>query len=104
MSGASHVANKQSKIPIIQGELAPLKNIKADGNVEINTKLPLILITAHMETFGLVNVSCLRADDFKNRNYVLDLSALVGQKLGSSCEENFKCGILTLNFNRFNSS
>lgn len=58
VSGASHVANKQSKIPIIQGELAPTKNVKADGNVEINTKLPLIIITAHLETFGLVNVSC----------------------------------------------
>lgn len=55
VSGASHVANKQSKIPIIQGELAPTKNVKADGNVEINTKLPLIIITAHLETFGLVN-------------------------------------------------
>lgn len=57
VSGASHAASKQSKIPIIQGELAPTKNVKADGNIEINTKLPLILITAHMETFGLVNVS-----------------------------------------------
>lgn len=56
-SGARHSPNRQSKIPIIQGELAPTKNIKADGSIEINTKLPMILITAHMETFGLVNVS-----------------------------------------------
>lgn len=62
MTGANHVANKQSKIPIIQGELAPLKNLKnvdvnGNINVEANSKLPLIIITAHMDTFGLIHVS-----------------------------------------------
>lgn len=61
VSGATHAANKQSKIPIIQGELAPLKNLKnseigGNINVEANNKLPLIIVTAHMNTFGLINV------------------------------------------------
>lgn len=51
ISGASHVVNKQSKIPIIQGELAPLKN----KNTEADSKVPLIIITAHLDTFGLIN-------------------------------------------------
>ncbi|XP_059608640.1 BOS complex subunit NCLN [Phlebotomus argentipes] len=62
VSGASHTANKQSKIPIIQGELAPAAAMhKAPGDstrgntVEINPKLPLIIITAHLDTFGLLN-------------------------------------------------
>ena len=56
VSGASHVANKQSKIPVIQGELAPLKNLKPT-DAEINSKLPLIIVVAHLNTFGLYNVS-----------------------------------------------
>lgn len=51
ISGASHVVNKQSKIPIIQGELAPMKN----KNTEADSKVPLIIITAHLDTFGLIN-------------------------------------------------
>lgn len=51
ISGASHIVNKQSKIPIIQGELAPMKN----KNTEADSKVPLIIITAHLDTFGLVN-------------------------------------------------
>lgn len=61
VSGATHAANKQSKLPIIHGELAPVRNLKNGGdaiaNTEINNKLPLIIVTAHMDTFGLVNVS-----------------------------------------------
>lgn len=60
VSGATHTANKQSKIPIIQGELAPIKNYKnaADnsGNLDAINKLPLIIISAHINTFGLIDV------------------------------------------------
>lgn len=52
VSGTSHNANKQSKIPILQGELTPTsKHKSADGD----SKLPLIILTAHLDTFGLVN-------------------------------------------------
>ncbi|XP_055852023.1 BOS complex subunit NCLN isoform X1 [Episyrphus balteatus] len=61
VSGASHAASKQSKIPIIQGELAPTKNMKA-AEIEVNTKLPLIIITSHLNTFGLYNDYPLNAD------------------------------------------
>jgi hypothetical protein len=51
ISGASHVINKQSKIPIIQGELAPIKSMnKMDDN-----KTPIIPLVAHLDTFGLIN-------------------------------------------------
>lgn len=57
VTGATHVANKQSKLPIIHGELAPLRSSKnGDANTEINNKLPLIIVTAHMDTFGLIHV------------------------------------------------
>ncbi|XP_058057973.1 BOS complex subunit ncln [Anopheles bellator] len=59
VSGASHAINKQSKIPIIQGELAPNKPGKthdADG------KLPLIIVTAHLDTFGLTNTRQSNSD------------------------------------------
>lgn len=50
-SGASNAANKQSKIPIIQGELVkPLSKV-----TEADAKLPLILVVAHLDTFGLTN-------------------------------------------------
>lgn len=53
VSGTSHNPNKQSKIPIIQGELTPTgaSKVKSDGE----SKLPLIILTAHLDTFGLVN-------------------------------------------------
>uniref|UniRef100_A0A2M4AFL0 Nicalin n=1 Tax=Anopheles triannulatus TaxID=58253 RepID=A0A2M4AFL0_9DIPT len=52
ISGASHAINKQSKIPIIQGELAPSKPGKS---IDSDNKLPLIILTAHLDTFGLTN-------------------------------------------------
>lgn len=60
VSGTSHNPNKQSKIPIIQGELTPTKHTSkaADGE----SKLPLIILTAHLDTFGLVNGSLKNAD------------------------------------------
>lgn len=63
VTGAVHTANKQSRILIIQGELAPLKLSNANGKAgeaggaELNSKLPLIIVTAHLDTFGLTSVS-----------------------------------------------
>lgn len=65
ISGAHHSANKQSKIPIIQGELFPILKVPANAGqanpqeTAPNTKLPLIILTAHLDTFGLINVSFL---------------------------------------------
>ena len=56
VSGASHSPNKQSKIPIIQGDLAPVKQ-HGKATTDSDSKLPLIILTAHLETFGLINVS-----------------------------------------------
>lgn len=66
VSGTHHAANKQSKIPIVQGELFPVLKLKsANGAIgggtgtgtDINSinKLPLIVVTAHLDNFGLVN-------------------------------------------------
>lgn len=58
VSGAHHAANKQSKIPIIQGELFPVLKPKSASNSDASTsinKLPLIVVTAHLDNFGLVN-------------------------------------------------
>lgn len=63
VSGASHVANKNTKIPIIQGELSPLKhNKQLDNGIDVNSKLPLIIVAAHLNTFGLYNEYPLNAD------------------------------------------
>lgn len=50
ISGASHAVNKQSKVPIIQGELYPRG--KATEDI---TKLPQIIVTAQLNTVGLIN-------------------------------------------------
>lgn len=61
VSGTHHAANKHSKIPIIQGELFPVLKPKtsngatAGGDSNLINKLPLIVITAHLDNFGLVN-------------------------------------------------
>lgn len=61
VSGAHHAANKQSKIPIVQGELFPVLKPKTSngatggGDASSNNELPLIVITAHLDNFGLVN-------------------------------------------------
>ncbi|XP_017042868.1 nicalin-1 [Drosophila ficusphila] len=56
VGGGSIVANKNSKVPIIQGELIPnqlaLKPTEAVGDGQ---KLPVILITANLKTFGIYN-------------------------------------------------
>lgn len=53
VSGTGHTAIKQSKIPIIQGELTPTKHAIKTSDGE--SKLPLIILTAHLDTFGLIN-------------------------------------------------
>lgn len=71
VSGATHTPNKQSRIPIIQGELIPV--LKTFNNKHIGggtaqqqiiptdsalyAKLPLIIVTANIDTFGLIHVS-----------------------------------------------
>lgn len=59
VSGAHHSPNKQSKIPIIQGELHPILQAKSPSSEAsvANAKLPTIIITAHIDNFGLINVS-----------------------------------------------
>lgn len=61
VSGTHHTADKQSKIPIIQGELYPIVKAANNKNAETsgNTKLPLIILTAHLDNFGLINVSVI---------------------------------------------
>ncbi|XP_055603355.1 BOS complex subunit ncln [Uranotaenia lowii] len=60
VSGTSHSPSKQSKIPIIQGELTPTKLSKAAADGE--SKLPLIILTAHLDTFSLINGPLRNAD------------------------------------------
>uniref|UniRef100_A0A1I8M2A7 Nicalin n=1 Tax=Musca domestica TaxID=7370 RepID=A0A1I8M2A7_MUSDO len=56
VTGASHANNKNSKIPIVQGELAPAaKFSKASNNEDLNSKLPLIIVAGHLNTFGIYN-------------------------------------------------
>ncbi|XP_017471269.1 PREDICTED: nicalin isoform X1 [Rhagoletis zephyria] len=64
VSGASHAASKNSKIPIIQGELAATSKLlkQVEGGSEVNSKLPLIIVAAHLNTFGLYNDYPLNAD------------------------------------------
>lgn len=59
VSGAHHSPNKQSKIPIVQGELFPILQAKGPSSdaSAANSKLPMIIITAHVDNFGLINVS-----------------------------------------------
>lgn len=58
VSGGSHLASKNSRIPIIQGELAATTKImkQMESGGESNSKLPLIVIASHLNTFGLYNV------------------------------------------------
>lgn len=58
VTGAHHSPNKQCKIPIVQGELYPLlqaKNPAVDAS-SVGSKLPTIIITSHIDNFGLLNV------------------------------------------------
>ncbi|XP_014085474.2 BOS complex subunit ncln isoform X2 [Bactrocera oleae] len=64
VSGGSHLASKNSRIPIIQGELAATTKImkQMESGGESNSKLPLIVIASHLNTFGLYNEYPLNAD------------------------------------------
>lgn len=63
ISGGSHAANKQSKINIIQGELAPTPlRMKAEETSVTSGKLPIIIVTAQMQTLGLINQEVSNAD------------------------------------------
>lgn len=55
VTGASHAPKKDSKIPVIQGELIPFKQVAKteDGQP---AKLPVIVITTQLKTFGITNI------------------------------------------------
>lgn len=53
VSGPSHTAKKDAKIPIIQGELIPFKPAKTSE--EGPGKLPVIIVTTQLKTFGITN-------------------------------------------------
>lgn len=55
VSGASHAPKKDPKIPVIQGELIPFKQT-TKASEEGQQKLPVIIITAQLKTFGITNV------------------------------------------------
>lgn len=54
VSGPTHTAKKDSKIPIVQGELIPFKQAKTSEDGAPN-KLPVIIITTQLKTFGITN-------------------------------------------------
>ncbi|XP_063709634.1 BOS complex subunit ncln [Culicoides brevitarsis] len=51
VQGATHAVNKASKIPILQGEMVK----PVSKNTEADSKLPMIMVVAHLENFGLIN-------------------------------------------------
>lgn len=58
VDGQNSAANKNSKIPVIQGEFVPNQFVsKHIDNSGDGNSLPLILITASLKTFGIINVS-----------------------------------------------
>ncbi|XP_016964174.1 nicalin [Drosophila biarmipes] len=63
VGGGSIVANKNSKVPVIHGELIPNQlALKPTETVGDGQKLPVILITANLKTFGIYNDYPLNAD------------------------------------------
>lgn len=64
ISGGSHAANKQSKINIIQGELAPSPSrLKSTEDASVSSgKLPIIIVTAQLKTLGLINQAVTNED------------------------------------------
>ncbi|XP_023037248.2 nicalin-1 [Drosophila willistoni] len=63
VSGASSSANKNSKIPVIYGELIPNHFVgNYVDNILDENNLPVILITASLKTFGIFNDYPLNAD------------------------------------------
>lgn len=62
VSGGSHAANKQSKINIIQGELAPSATRLKSDDGSAGGKLPVIIVTAQLQTLGLTNQAVKNED------------------------------------------
>ncbi|KAH8394163.1 hypothetical protein KR215_001273, partial [Drosophila sulfurigaster] len=63
VDGQNSAANKNSKIPVIQGEFVPNQFVaKHMDNSGDGNSLPLILITASLKTFGIINDYPLNAD------------------------------------------
>lgn len=54
VTGASHAAKKPSKLPIIQGELAPIRSSKVIESSPSDSGLPLIVIATSINSFGLI--------------------------------------------------
>ncbi|KAH8378242.1 hypothetical protein KR093_010325, partial [Drosophila rubida] len=63
VDGQNSAVNKNSKIPVIQGEFVPNQFVaKHMDNSGDGNSLPLILITASLKTFGIINDYPLNAD------------------------------------------
>lgn len=57
VSGTSNAPKKDSKIPIIQGELIPFKPNSPKSDTTQTGKLPVIIITTQLKTFGIAHIS-----------------------------------------------
>ena len=55
VTGASHSPKKESKIPVIQGELIPFKHSTKPEEVQQN-KLPVIIVTTQLKAFGITHL------------------------------------------------
>lgn len=56
VSGASHSPKKESKIPVIQGELIPFKQTSKVSEDGQQSKLPVIIVTTQLKTFGITHL------------------------------------------------
>ncbi|EDV99453.1 nicalin-1 [Drosophila grimshawi] len=62
VDGQNSAANKNSKVPVIQGEFLPNQLPLKHMENTVEGSLPLILITASLKTFGIINDYPLNAD------------------------------------------
>ncbi|XP_023163429.1 nicalin-1 [Drosophila hydei] len=62
VDGQNSAANKNSKLASIQGEFVPNQYAMQKENTGDGNNLPLILITANLKTFGIINKYPLNAD------------------------------------------
>lgn len=84
VSGASHAAKKDPKIPIIQGELIPFKQtvkVSEDGQ---QTKLPVIIVTTQLKNFGVTYVEPSNYDTAAFLTLVQTFSKLYNQVSSSA--------------------
>lgn len=56
VTGSSNLPKKDSKIPVIQGELIPFKPTSKASD-EGQQKLPVIIITTQLKTFGITHIT-----------------------------------------------